>query len=151
MLIAEKAAEAGFHAPDCHQRSGRHPVAALDRGQQLGVGVLHLLAAGDDCRAAALFHELVEGELEAALAAIGADRVAVVGDIGEGLLDRLRMDAACNRLRLEVLHPVGKTGAVIAALGCSDRHGRGDEGCNKRGCTQNILHELFRFHWAVAR
>ena len=45
VLVAQEAAEAGFHAPDGEKRAGRHPVAALDRSEELGIAGLHLLAA----------------------------------------------------------------------------------------------------------
>ena len=73
VLVAALAAEAGLHAPDRDQRPRRHAVALLDRGEQRGLRLLQRTPARDDRGGAALGEELVERQLEAALAAIGGD------------------------------------------------------------------------------
>ena len=60
MLLAHEATEAGLHAPDGDQRAGRDAETLLDAGEQRGVLLFHLLAAGNDRLATALLHELVK-------------------------------------------------------------------------------------------
>ncbi|MCY1310355.1 hypothetical protein D9M70_605360 [compost metagenome] len=94
MLFAHEAAKACFHAPDSDQRAGGHAEAAFNAGEERRILLLHLLAAGNDRLTAALLHELVERQLEALLAAVGADRRLVVGDAGKGAVEHRRADAA---------------------------------------------------------
>src|SRR5690606_1957793 len=48
VFLAEEAAEAGFHAPDRQERTGRHAIAAFDALEEGGVLLLQALAAADD-------------------------------------------------------------------------------------------------------
>src|SRR5690606_7241555 len=105
MLVAEEAAETGFHAPDGEERACRHAITPLDRSEKLGILLLHGLATGNDRGAATLLHELIERQLEALLAAVGANGRAVVGDTAERLFNGGRLDAVCGSLHLEILHP----------------------------------------------
>ena len=116
MLLAQEAAETGFHAPDRDDRAGRYAVAVFDRIEEGGVLRLHLLAARNDRLAATLLHELVEREFEALLATVGADRRLVVGDIGKGLVQHGRADAAPGSFALEVLDPGVEACRCVAAL-----------------------------------
>ena len=78
VLIALHGAETCLHAPNGQQRSRRDAIALLDRGEQRRMGLLERAPARDDDRAAAFGHELVERQMEALLAAVGANRRAVI-------------------------------------------------------------------------
>jgi hypothetical protein len=98
--------------------------------------LLHGLAARNDRLTAALLHELFEGQLEAVLAAIGADSGPVVGNAGESAIKHRSADATARRFLLEGADPGLKPCRSIAALRSQNRrrcqnrdHGHTSQDC----------------------
>jgi hypothetical protein len=116
VLIARESSEGGLHAPDSDQGTGGHAILPLDGVEQRRVGPFHAFALRGDGRGAALLHELVEGELEAVLAAIGLD--GAVGVLrGHQGADAALADAVGLGLLGEGALPLLEAGGAVAARG----------------------------------
>ena len=116
VFLAHEAAETGFHAPDRDDRAGRNAVTVFNGIEESGVLRLHLLAARNNRLTATLLHELAQRQLEALLPTVGADGRLVVGDVGEGLVQHRRADAAAGGFALEILDPGVEACRCVAAL-----------------------------------
>src|SRR5581483_1536387 len=142
VLVAMLRAERRFHPPDRDQRSRRDAIFLLDRGKQRRMRLLHGAPARRDRGAAALDHELLKGQLEAALTAVSVDRRLRVLRSHQGrdagLADSLRL-----RLRREGLLPGLEAAGAVAALrgvGRADRAKKDSR--NRQGSGSKLLHEV---------
>ncbi len=115
MLVAVHVAEAGLHAPDRDQRSRRNAIALLDLREHGGLRDLEFASARYDGRSAALGEKLLEGQTEAMLPAIGADRGGgIVG--AHQSVDAVGGDAPGARFIGKLALPGVKARCRIAAL-----------------------------------